>query len=124
MDGWIEVRRAGDSELAGYVCPDAGGRWSALTVFGGLLARRATEPEARRTVERDGLASLARHWYHRRRGEAGWRAVLVTEAWPGRARLIEGWYALPGAARFEITVADLAAGDELTLEPPDDAADG
>ncbi|MFN8623567.1 MAG: hypothetical protein U0869_22740 [Chloroflexota bacterium] len=118
MDGWVEVRRASDSELLGYIRLEPDGRWTALTVFGGTLAVAATERDARATVERDGLASLARHWYHRRRGETEWRAVLVTEAWPGRARLIEGWYALPGAERFTITAADLIAGDDLTLEEP------
>lgn len=120
MDEWIEVRRPADGELLGHVCPTEDGRWAALTVFGGVLAVSATQREATATVEQLGLRALAERWHHRRRGTDEWQIVLVTEAWPGRARLVEGWYSLPGSVRFEVTAADLAAGDELTLDAPPD----
>ena len=120
MDAWVEVRREADGELLGYVRPEPDGRWAALTVFGGVLAAVDTRQEATALVERRGLAALAERWHHRRRGTDDWRIVLVAEAWPGRARLVEGWYSLPGSATFELTAADLAAGDELVLDAPPD----
>jgi hypothetical protein len=47
--------------------------------------------------------------------------VFMPEAWPGRALGVVGPYSLPGAPTFEITLADLEAGDLLTLEPPPEA---
>ncbi len=120
VDGWIEVRREADEELLGYVRPDPDGRWAALTVFGGVLAVAATQPDATAVVARRGLAALAERWHHRRRGTDDWQIVLVAEAWPGRARLVEGWYSLPGSDTFELTAADLVAGDELVLDAPPD----
>lgn len=120
MDDWIEVRRPTDGELLGHIRPTEDGRWAALTVFGGALAITATQHDATATVERLGLRSLAERWHYRRRSTDEWQVVLVSEAWPGRARLVEGWYGLPGAERFEVTAADLAAGDELTLDRPPD----
>ena len=93
---------------------------AALAVFGGRIGVRDTAAAARALVESDGLASLARHWFHRPAGTGDWRMVVIQEAWPGRAVGVVGFYALPGASRFEITEADLAAGDELTLDQPDD----
>ena len=118
MDDWIEVRRVGDAELLGFVQPWADG-WRALTVFGGLLGTWPSVAEARRQVEAEGLTSLARHWHLRRRGTADWEVMLILEAWPGRARVAIGWYSLPGTETFTITASDLAAGDELRLDPPD-----
>jgi hypothetical protein len=118
-----EVRRASDGELLGWVRPAPDGGWEALVVFGGVLGERPTEAEARRLVEREGLAALARHWYLRRRGTDAWRIVVIQEARPGRVRGVLGWYALPGAETFVLSRADLAAGDELRLEPPDDVVD-
>jgi hypothetical protein len=120
MDDWVAVRRAKDGELLGHVRPEPDDRWSALTVFGGTLAVVASRQEATALVERRGLAALAERWHYRRRGTDEWQVVLVAEAWPGRARLVEGWYGLPGSERFELTAADLAAGDELILDAPPD----
>lgn len=46
--------------------------------------------------------------------------VVIQEAWPGRAVGVFGLYALPGAPSFDITAEDLAAGAEMTFEPPDE----
>jgi hypothetical protein len=117
-----EVRRAEDGELLGYVSASADGEsWLALAVFGGRLGRRATRAEAVDLVRSEGLASLARRWFWRAVGSDEWEVVVIQEAWPGRAVGVVGLYALPGAPRFEVTAQDLAAGAELTLEPPDDA---
>ena len=123
MRGWVPVRRAADGELSGYVRAHDGA-WDALTVFGGVLGRVPTEADAAALVARDGIPSLGRRWYHRAPGSTGWQAVLIQEAWPGRARGVIGWYALPGAEPFSITAAELAAGHELVLDPPDGAPDG
>ncbi len=113
----IEVRRPGDDELAGYVRMD-GPRWLALTVFGGLIGVRNTDADARALVVAEGLAATGRRWFLRRRGEADWQVVVLQEVVPGRARGVVGLYAFPGSEPFSITAADIAAGDEMTLEPP------
>jgi hypothetical protein len=118
-----EVRRAEDGELSGSVVETADGRWAARAVFGGLLGVRNSAVEARALVESEGLASLARRWWYRAPG-ADWTIVLIQEAWPGRARLVEGVYALPGMPTIDLSAADLALGHELTLEPPDEADPG
>jgi hypothetical protein len=117
-----EVRRPDDGELLGYVRqPADGGDWQALTVFGAILGTAPTRQAARSIVVSDGLASLARRWYHRSAADGSWRVVVLTETWPGRARGVVGMYAIPGAPPFEVSAEDLAAGDEMTLEPPADA---
>ena len=45
------------------------------------------------------------------------------EAKPGRVRVALVYYSLPGVEATTITAADLAAGDRLTLAPPDDRDD-
>ncbi len=114
-----EVRRADDGELLGSVAKAADGRWAALAVFGGVLGARDAEAEARALVESEGLASLARRWFYRRSADDEWSVVVIQEAWPGRAILVDGLYALPGVPTFELTAVDLAAGAEMTLEPPE-----
>ena len=115
-----EVRRAEDGELSGSVCELPDGRWAALAVFGGVLGVRGTAAEARAVVEADGLASLARRWFYRPAPDAEWEVVVIQEAWPGRAVVVLGPYALAGMPTIEITAADLAGGVELTHEPPDE----
>ena len=119
----LAIRRPEDGELLGAIRPGEGddARWLALTVFGGTLGRAQTAAAARAIVEREGLGALARRWFHRSRTSGGWQVVLIQEAWPGRVRVVEGLYALPGVPRRTITVDDLAAGDILTLDPPPDA---
>jgi hypothetical protein len=115
-----EVRRD-DGELLGYVRPTDDGRWAGIAVFGGTIATRPTVAAARALVLEDGLASLADRWFHRPAADGDWQVVSIQEAWPGRAIGVVGLYALPGAAWFEVTAADLAAGAEMTREPPDGA---
>ena len=112
-----EIRRPDDGELLGFVRRD-GERWLARTVFGGVLGGAESETGARAIVEREGLASLGRRWFDRPADATDWEVVLIQEAWPGRARLVLGPYALPGTLAVEITAADLDAGAALTLEPP------
>ena len=114
-----EVRRIDDGELLGSV-RRVGDEWLALTVFGGVLGRAATEAEARVVVERDGLASLQRRWFYRPAGSEEWEVVLIQEAWPGRPRVVLGPHALPGVATIEIASSHLEAGTDLTLEPPNE----
>lgn len=113
------VHRADDGELLGSV-RRVGDEWRALTIFGGVLGRAATEAEARVVVERDGLASLQRRWFYRPAGSEEWEVVLIQEAWPGRARVVLGPYALPGVATTEVASGQLEAGTDLTLEPPNE----
>ena len=117
-----EVRRPDDGELLGYVRqPSVGGDWQALTVFGAVLATASTRQAARTIVVSDGLASLARRWFHRSATDGAWRVVVLTETWPGRTRGVIGLYPLPGAPAFDISAEALTAGDEMTLQPPADA---
>lgn len=111
------VRRPSDGELLGYVRASEDG-WSAEAVFGGCLARTANRADALEVVEADGLASLARRWWYRPTPDADWEVALVQEAWPGRARLVRGRYALPGMPTIVVERADLARGAVLTLERP------
>lgn len=116
-----EVRRS-DGELLGYVRQRSGGSvWSALAAFGAEIGRADTREAAIELVLRDGLGSLAQRWFHRSAADGVWRVVILTETWPGRARGVVGLYALPDAPTFEISAADLAAGDEMTLVLPGEA---
>ena len=114
------IRRSDDGELLGYVAPGDDGRWVARAVFGGVLGVRDTAAAARALVESDGLASLARRWFYRPSPRDAWEVVVIQEAWPGRAVVVEGPYALAGMPTVEIRAEDLATGVEMTLEPPDD----
>lgn len=117
----LDIRRADDGELLGTIRPDAAADdWIATTVFGGTLGRAPDPVTARAIVERDGLDSLARRWFHRPRGSGDWQVVVLQEARPGRVRAVVGAYALPGAPVITITARDLDAGDQLTLDPPSD----
>ena len=115
-----EVRRPDDGELLGSVVEEADGRWVALTVFGGVLGVRHSSAEAAGLVRSDGLSSLARRWFYRASPHDAWSVVVIQEAWPGRAILIDGPYALPGVPTIELRAADLDEGAEMTLEPPDE----
>ena len=114
------VRRADDGELLGSVAAMGDGRFVAQAVFGGILGVRDTAAEAQALVESDGLASLARRWFHRRSPGADWEVVVIQEAWPGRAVVVLGPYALAGMPTVEVTAEDLAAGVGMSLEPPGD----
>ena len=115
----FEIRRDPDQELEGFVVEDGDG-WLALTVFHGVLERTTTPEVAREIVRQRGLASLAERWYWFSRHSHTWRVVVPQEARPGRVRVAVGYYSLPGVETATITASDLAAGDRLTLVPPDD----
>jgi hypothetical protein len=117
----LEVRRAQDDELEGYV-EAAGNAWGALTVFGGLLATLPSRDAAIELVHGQGLASLAERWYWWSRRDATWRIVVPQETSPGRVRVAVGYYSLPGVETALITADDLAAGDQLTLTMPPGAS--
>jgi hypothetical protein len=122
-DSLEEVRRASDDELEGFVMPTENG-FDALTVFHGVIASTATRDEARTIVHVRGLASLAERWYWRSRVTDAWSVVVPQEARPGFVRVAVGYYALPGVPTAVITAEDVAQGDALTLEPPDETIDG
>jgi hypothetical protein len=112
-----EVRREHDQELLGFVVEDDGA-WLALTLFHGVLGRTETAEGARDIVRQRGLGALAERWYWFSRLTGEWRVVLPQESSPGRVRVAVGYYSLPGVESATITTSDLAAGDRLTLEPP------
>lgn len=118
-----EVRRDDDGELAGFVAAAETG-WQALTVFHGVLGTTATYDEAHELVRRRGLEALAERWYWFSRRTGAWRVVVPQESAPGRVRVALGYYSLPGVEVAAITSADLAAGDQLALEPPEGFAPG
>lgn len=111
------VRRPSDGESLGSVRRLDDG-WVAETVFGGRLATSPNRSEALERVESDGLAALAQRWWYRASPEAAWEVALVQEAWPGRAILVLGPYALPGMPTRTVTRADLESGASLTLVRP------
>jgi hypothetical protein len=113
----VEVRRAQDDELEGYVqASDAG--WRALTVFGGLLATVGSAHEATEVVHGRGLSSLAERWFWWSRASRTWRVVVPQEASPRAVRVAIGNYSLPGVDTAVITLDDLAAGDRLVMTLP------
>jgi hypothetical protein len=119
-----EIRRPDDGELLGYVRQRYDGdEWQALTVFGAEIGTAPSRQAARTMVVNDGLASLAKRWFHRSAVDGAWRVVVLTETWPGRARGVVGMYAIPGAPPFEVSADDLVAGDMMTLDPPTDDVD-
>ncbi len=89
-------------------------------MFGGVLGVRDTAAQAQALVESDGLASLARRWFYRPSPGDDWEVVVIQEAWPDRAVVVLGPYALAGMPTVEVSAGDLAAGVGMTLEPPDD----
>lgn len=97
-----EVRRAEDDELMGYVRDDRAG-WSALTVFGGLLATWETADRAHDEVAANGLAAMAEAWWVEIEGT--WQPCLLEEAGPSFVRL-------------RLTDGDLGCGGEPPGAPP------
>jgi hypothetical protein len=112
------VRRPDDNELLGFVRQDAAG-WTALTIFEGELGIAPAVDEARAIVQARGLSSLAEHWWHYMAADDSWQIVLIQEARPGYALLVEGYYSLPESPRREFDVDHLQRGDRLTLQRPD-----
>ncbi len=112
-----EVRRAEDNELLGYVGESAGG-WNALTVFHGLLGKRAERESAIDLVRERGLSSLADRWHYRASTDDAWQVVVPVEVHPGRVRIALDYYSMPGVPTAVVTAEDLASGVELTLDEP------
>lgn len=111
------VRRPSDGEALGSVRRLADG-WIAETVFGGHLATTPDRAAALDRLEADGLGAMARRWWYRPEPDADWQVALVQEAWPGRATLVLGPYALPGLPTVTVSREDLLRGASLTLERP------
>ncbi len=110
-----EVRRPDDGELCGFVRV-VGDGYMALTVFHGVLGSFATSHEATRHVLDHGLPSLRLHWHYRASLTDDWELVLIQEARPGWARLVLGYYSLPGVPTTEFIAG--ADESELRLPPP------
>jgi hypothetical protein len=108
-----------DGELLGLVAADPAGGWLALTVFHGRLGYFPDRAAAERHVRATGLASLGERWYWFSRRTSRWHVVVPVEGRPGELTAAMGYYSLPGSETVLITAADLAAGDDLTLDPPD-----
>lgn len=115
----IEVRRADDDELIGFVERAPEGTWRALAVFGGLVATAPTEEAATAEITSRGLAVLAETWWFR--GEP----AVIMEAAPERVVARVG-----GIAALAAAVGSNGSGDghrtltltgdelgELTLHP-------
>ena len=110
------VRRADDGSCSDTWHRSTTGGGSAQAVFGGVLGIGDTAAAARALVERDGLASLVAALVPPVASpDDEWEVVVVQEAWPGRAIVVEGPYALAGMPTVEISGEDLAAGVEMTL---------
>ena len=105
------ILRAEDGELRGSVARREDGRWVAQAVFGGVIGIGDTAGEARALVERDGLASLSWRWFYRPRPGADWEVVVIQEAWPGRAVVVEGAYALAGMPTYFSTASPASSSD-------------
>lgn len=112
-----EVRRTTDDELCGYIA-QRGGAHVALTVFHGELATFDSDALARQHVLDHGLASLHRHWHFRNSPQEEWQLVLIQEARPGWARIVLGYYSLPGVPTREVRLHP-SSPVALVLEPGD-----
>jgi hypothetical protein len=102
------VARPDDGELCGHV-DHHGGRWRALTVFGGELGTHATREAAVDQVLAEGLASLAERWTLRG-SDGDDEIVCIQEANPEQVTVALGYYSMPGVPTLTITAADLADG--------------
>ena len=107
---WIEVRRVDDDELCGHVA-QRGGRWVALTVFGGVLGDHEDRDGAERHVLGEGLAALADRWTLRDGTTGEEEVVCIQEANASSVRVARDYYSLPGVPTLTITAAQLAAGE-------------
>jgi hypothetical protein len=116
-DGQLhEVRRAQDGELCGFVLRHSAG-YQALTVFYGVLGNFESADDASSHVTDRGLASLHEHWNFRATRSDEWQTVLVQEARPGWARLVLGYYSLPGVPTLDVAF-DAPGEAEITVRPP------
>jgi hypothetical protein len=105
----IEVRRADDEELCGYVVA-AGEAWQSMTVFGGVLGSHDERDGAIRHVLDVGLASLAERWILVDATTGEDQIVCIQEASPEGVTLALDYYSLPGVPSLALTTDDLAGG--------------
>jgi hypothetical protein len=109
----IEVRRADDEELCGYVAA-VGGTWQSMTVFGGVLGTHDERDGAIRHVLDVGLASLAERWILVDVTTGEDQIVCIQEASPEGVTLALDYYSLPGVPSLALTTEDLL-GDRWQL---------
>jgi hypothetical protein len=102
----IEVRRAADGELCGFI-DDRDGRWHAMTLFGGDLGAHHRQDDARRHVLDVGLASLADRWILVDGATGDEQIVCICEASPDRVTVALGYYSLPGVPSQTIIRTEL-----------------
>jgi hypothetical protein len=105
----IEVGRDEDDELCGFVVDD-GGRWRAVTVFGGRLGTHTDRADAERQVLNDGLASMAERWTLIDHDSGEDQIVCIQETEPGRVILALDYYSLPGVPTLTLTTDDFQSG--------------
>lgn len=110
----IEVRRAEDNELCGFVEESSGG-WQSLSVFGGHLASFADMGQAWDHVLSIGLASLAERWWFRENSTSEWQMVCIQEASPESVTLALDYYSMPGVPALTISREQLNLTMELRL---------
>ena len=110
----IEVRRADDDELCGFVA-EGDGEWSALAIFGGRLGGHERRDEAERQVREAGLSSLAERWTLVDLSSGEEQIVCIQEASPSGVTVALGYYSLPGVPSLSLTSEELA-GDRWRLE--------
>ncbi len=105
----IEVRRASDNELCGYV-RQRGPQWHALTMFGGRLGTHDRRDDAEHQVLDVGLASLAERWTLIDADSGDEHVVCIQEASPSSVTLALGYYSLPGVPTRTLARSDLVSG--------------
>ena len=112
----IDVRRADDSELCGFVA-EADGSWRAHTVFGSPVGVYPDRASAEQHVLDEGLAYLSRHWLYRQDETDDWQICCIQEASPSRVRVALDYYSMPGVPIVSLTNDE--ARDRLRL--PDES---
>ena len=105
----IEVRRAEDNELCGYV-NDRGDEWHTVTIFGGRLGSYDRRDDAERHVLDVGLASLAERWTLIDAASGEEQVVCIQQVSPSSVTLALGYYSLPGVPTRTIARGDLVSG--------------
>ncbi|MFM2309325.1 MAG: hypothetical protein RLY87_1446 [Chloroflexota bacterium] len=111
----IPIHRDADHELVGFVIPVAHA-WRAVTIFGGILDTCDTQHDARAVVLARGLKSLATHWQYYDVSADAWHTCLIQEASTTSVTIVLGYASVSGAPTKQLTAADFARGDILTLE--------
>lgn len=98
-----------DGELCGFIRPHAGG-WEALTVFGAVIERLATQSEAKAFVADRALAALAERWLLERPGHEE-HVVCIQEAAPDGVTIALDYYSMPGVPTLRIGRDQIDSGE-------------